>query len=1139
MEYTSFAIAVIESIWPHPDGYDYMGKADKNSQDEQTILGMGAKDVVGQTFHEESTEPSGWYKVVPLNITSFKTQATTSEGNNWSVTFTADDMLLVQTGKSGKIEGNALISEIIDSLREASIVPGGSVSISDLVSKNPLSNLPYAARRVSLRDNLFNLQDLVIPGDTLSIWYYNDPSEFFPFEAVQQKLSSTVNIEADFHEVIGSGDRRGQFKTSDDQYASEFKLGLDNYVYSAAIKKAKGDGNGGFEIKRSEIDLMALTTVADATRVIELGGEDINVIVAASASEAKVNNTEFLGATTRNPNGLFTDQLAWFLTVQYPDKFAGYTKIYKSETSKPDKGWGRPSGIAYQQPTSGRGDRVAIQYYLISLFRDAANLQNTKDADVYAAAESGKVDAVIKAKAAVIEKKGLESNPTRPPQLEPESDFNPTLYITGRNLFADLIKSKVEQVSKTIKGDDKISQKNNVNSVIKRKTLSSKNFGENSYLVMKGHIQGVSTSRSASAQTITINGSGLEYPLTKHLVFFDTLTDILSSNGYLQDYRNGSLVSMNPAQQMLFLITKYAPKQIRWGPVSSNDNISRQVMHISTVNGPVKNLIPAEAFNKNNVLKRGNLIIDRDPALYEELKKPVNERQDKEGIPESILMPYARMFTPLTHYSLYRLGESLRAFLAADPSGELGNTAFPHQIEDRTPVLQMIKQIAGAQNIMEFFVDSNGYMIYRVAAEAWERTPRPEYTPTIEEDTLLNLNFSESDDNVVTLVDVTMQQMSGMGNATTSATQYHFGRGLARVNPLPLSYTPAYTRMDTLKNTLSPEFFRYGLRYQGLTDVYGGTTSAARDKANTIYRFYGSPVKRAEVTVIGNPSYRAGDTVLLTLPTHKKRLKKRLKISTMLTWMKNIQGSSIHTKMYVGDEGRLKNPQYYTNPGFNLGNESLFGLEYLDKPQVLSKFIRTIEWMRNVIGDVAITWDMFPTTLWWYLDHPENGGSSVVDAYKLVLRGMANQKSTYTPKELEIIQKYLPLLRFNNFMCMSFYIDGVSHSYEFNSASTTTLTLSYGQENICLISPTTGSIVGFFSVDRRIRDLFPGAIEDFEIKNDGMWRKLFAAQFNEDLQYKAGSFVYQSSEVRNTSNYLHTIASRFGKVFDDNYNVGG
>lgn len=1138
MKYTSFGIAVIESIWPNPSGSDYLGKDDPTSSDEGVIKGIGATDIVGETFHEDTAATSGWYKIVPLNMISFKTQASTSEGNKWSATFTADDMVIIQAKvdkDDPEFQGTAILSDILDSMAAANFESEKTLNANDLLSKTNLAQVPFVSRRVSLKDGLFNLQDLVLPGDTISIWFYNDPSEFFPFEEFQGKIKSTTKVEDDLYEVIGSGDRKLQFMTNDDQYASQSKLALPSQLYGHVLAAAKSETATSSEIRLQELDLMALTTVQDSTRIVELGGENIKEYVAAA--ESKVENVGILGSTLKNPGGLYADQLAFYLTHQYSEKFSGFAALEDNtsvdDTDKPGKSKKRFArgdyGIAYKDTEASR---IHIMYYLLLLYRDAGHLQNRSDTELQDPKLKIAVNEVLEGKEKAIQDRTLERNDTRPPLLEPSARFDPNLYMAGRKLFLSMIKDKINESAKMVAGGQ-IDSKFLVPSVIKRKTLTNKGFGETAYLVMKGHVQGISTARSATNQTITINGSGLEFPLEKHLVFFDTVTDLLGANSYLQDYMNGSMASMNPAQQMLFLITKYAPKQVRWGPVSSNDNITRGYMKLPGENSVVSNNYPKGTETKGIVLKRGNLVIDRDPSLLQGENIEIIDKTQKRGLLPEQLYPYARLFTPLTHYSLYRLGESIRSYLAADPSGELGNTTYPHQIEDRTPVMQMIKQIAGAQNIMEFFVDSTGYMIYRVAGEAWERTPITEYTPTIDEESLVSLNFSESEDNIATLVDVTMQQMDGMGNATNSASFYHFGRGIARAGKIPIKDAPAYTRMNELPMTLSPEMFRYGLRYQGITDVYGGNTQSARDKANTIYRFYGSPIKRAEVTLIGNSSYRAGDTVYMCLPSLKKRMKKRLSVDTLEKWLRAIYESPTHTEMYVGNEGRLRNAEkFYTNPGFTA--EGFLNLKYLEKSAVLSHILETVIWMKPFISQ-PVTWDIFPTTAWWYLANPNvEDSAEILSAYAAVIKTTADRGYRVTPGELALVKKHLTKLKFNNFVSMSFYIDSVSHAYEYNSAATTTLSLSYGQENICLFHPVAGVSVGFFSVDRKIRDKFPGTQEYFEI-HDGVWRKLFVAQFKEDQKFRKSSFIYQASEVRNTSNYVHSLAEKFGKVLDDNY----
>lgn len=1101
MEYTVFALAVIESIWPNPEGTDYTGDSDATYSKDTKMFGQEATDVVGETFQEDGGGTNGWFKIAPLSITSFKTQASTSEGNRWSISFTADDMILVS--KKG-LTANGIMSDIMDSIRES-----GDKTVGRDSFRSAAMNIPYASRRISLRDGFFNVQDLVTPGDTISIWYYADPAAFQAIEDVRNTIEITNDVKADFHEIIGSGDRRMQFRDIGNQSGAENKLGLPSYVYSAAIKTATGSKT---EVKFSneQIDEIAVNLTRDSRNISEVFGLDLKELTGA------VEDRFLIGDTRLDSGGLFADRLALYLQSYFPEEMGDYVKPI---SEKGDKLLGRSSGVAYSSKATGNTPAL-IHYYTMMVYSNPS-LISLPDSKLKGAKPS--VDKAIEAFKA--NTGAREINKTRPEVFDWERPFSPEMYIAGRNAFTKMLNSKVKKAAKDMQVSSLTST--NSKSRIKRKMLTVDNTGETPYLVMKGHIQGISSALTPSARTITLSGSGMEYPLEKHIMFFDSASQSFAVNGFLQTYLTGTLYNMNSAEQMVYILNRFAPKQIRWGEMSSQDSASVSVAKLNS--NISKDVSDTETLRAGTMLFVPTLsLINQTPPVATAGANTENASSQPKSSENEALYDSTRIFTPLTHYSTYRMGESLKSFALADPSGDLGNTAYPYNPEDRVPIMRAIKEIAGAPNLMEFFVDSNGYLVYRVAAEAWERTPRPEYSPILEETEIISFNFNESDENVATTVDVNMAQNSTQGGANDPLlSRYAFGRAVPRVGKLPIKMAPAYTKMDKLEKTMSPDLFRYGMRYQTITDIYGGTTKSSMDKANTIYRFYGAPIKRADVTVLGNPSYRAGDTVLLNLPTVKKRMKKRLKLDRVRGWLEALDED--HIIQYIGNDERA-NPKYinnyYTNPDFYSGF-----VGYMDKHTVRKNMIATIKEMEKHISG-TITWDLFPTTLWYYLGKSDAESKEVVAAYGDLLRLSNDSSVTLNAAQTKNIRKHLPKIRFNNFLCMSFYIDSVSHSYEYNTTSLTELNLSYGQENICLIHPYAGNIVGFFSVDRKVRDKFPDPQEYAEIRDtpEGVWRKLINEQFLQDKAFRESSFVYQASAVRNTSMYLHKVADQLGKT---------
>lgn len=1128
MEYTAFAIAVVESIWPNPDGSDYYGAGGSENKakagvgdDSLPIYGKRASSVGGNTRNQDVLDQKadgGWFKIIPLNILSLKTSSSTSEYNNWSITFTADDMIVV--GKDA-IEGTGLISDILDSLADLSNTRESALlSITDLLSASVLSKDPYLPRRVSLDDSVFNIQDIAEPGDTVTIWYYCDPSEFFPIEEANTMLKSSKNIEADFREVIGSGDRKVQFKIGDDPSSVASTLNTPNFLYPQ-IMAAAINPDAKMNLTVNSVDALALEAGNAGLNLSEIDGVSSRQIIGNVSADIHTL-TERVGNKTKPVANQNIDALAVYLQKFFPDTFTDVID-YKASGENPH--------VTYQKVSTGQSE---ILMYITNIYRFQSSLEGAgkdeiaKNLDALnASIKPGPTDkaplpAVQAAKEKLVK---------RPGSLNVHAPFDVGAFLRGRDQFIEAIKTRVEKASKDLGIKSNELKLVNPQGKIRRKLLVSKTFGENCYTIMKGHITGINTSFAPGDRRITLNGAGLEHPLTKHMIFFDSMLSMHGVAGFFQEYTQ-SLVNMNPASQMMWVLTRYAPKQLRWGDMTATSAADKRFARLENIQETSTKYAVQQA---PQVLNRGNIVVDLDEKVNATLKNSKKEEfTSKISLPGDVI-PYTRIFTPLTYYNMYRLGESIRAYEHADPDGELGNTATPVQIEDRTTVMNMIKQIAGSSTIMEFFVDNIGQLIYRVSAEAWERTPRPEYTPTIEEQNVLSFSLTESDENVVTVQDVVMQTYNGAGTTSPSIGKYGIGRAVARTGGIPINQAPSYTKMLELSDQLPPSMFRYGLRYQVTNDVFGATANVTRDKAYTVHRFYGQPVTRASVSVIADSSYRTGDTVYVYLPAYKKRMKTRKRISWLKSWMEAIKADADHLEMYVGNEGRFDNPDFYENKGFISRGD--LGIKPYSKLDVIDKFLRTLTWMNKQVGDALITWDNFPTTLWWYLENPSSKNSSnVVETYSRVLKTAVLGESL-NPKlpDGSDIHDHLAKLRFNNFLSMSFYIDAVAHTYDYPTKATTELNLSYGQENICLLHPKSGVPIGFFSVDRKIKDLDTETHEYREIPEESKWRKLMVAQFKEDKTYKDSSFIYNSSAVRNTSNYLHRIAHTYGEVFSEGY----
>jgi hypothetical protein len=1122
MQYTSFAIAVIESIWPNPQGTDYLG-GDYNAS--QVILGKQSESVIqnvqDQTA-EDFTETGGWYKFIPMNIVSMKTSSSTTDSNSWNVTFTADDMIVI--GKDA-MEGIGVISDVLDALQDAN--NGGSLKFEDILKSSLVSSSPLAPRRISLKDNFFNIQDLVTPNDTVCIWFYCDPADFMPIEAASRVLGKTRDPSHDLVEVIGSGNRVPQFVVGDDPSVAQSTIGVERVMYAKALATAEGKKTPVFS--HEETTSMGLFVGGEGLFYATEGG---SVTSEAFMTAGKKTDDGTILANVKVLDNANVDQLLYYLHKNYPNDFKD---MFNTQTSL-------ASGTNTIKYTRGLSSQeVSIVKYLTNTWRFQQQLSGT---DEQIRANEGSINSTIKSQNAKYNppsatgpegKRLAELN--RPTAVEVNQPFSANEYIAGREVFRHMLAQRAIDVSKSLTPKEGSIVANAQAGNIKRKMLSSSSFGENAYMIMKGHVKGISTSMSANSRTISLSGGGLEHPIEKHILFFDNLLDMFGASAYWQDYTS-HLVNLDPPNQIRWILSRYAPKQLFWGPENETTAAQKMLSHLEV--NKLTNFKYAGSKANSLVLTRGTLAFDKPREGQVSPGQSTGQAQQTQNKdPYSIITEYGRMGTPLTFYNTFRLGEITAAFENADPTGELGNTTNPVQPQEKTTVLNMVKQIAGASTIMEFFVDNLGYLIFRQAGEAWDRTPRPEFTPTIMDYNLISFNYNENDENIVTLQDVVMNTVMLNGSTSASVGKYSVGRGISRKGGIPFSQAPDYTLMEPLKAILTPDFFRYGLRYNQIQDIFGGGGDAAKDKAGTIHRFYSKPIPRASVQLIADSSYRVGDTVYVHLGKSRKRMKNKMPIKDLISWVEKMTG--VYEDMYIGNEGRFEDTSVYTNPSFK--SKTALGIKNYTKSEIRHHFLATLKKMEAWGIKGSFSWDNFPTTLWYYLANPGSKESKVmIELYRRLLQTSVNQKEFDNDFGGIDLNPYISKVKFNNFVSMCFYIENVSHTYDFPTKATTDLELSYGSETICLVHPLGEFPIGFIPIGRRVKDKFgdtSGAgvatnLEYYEIK-DGPWRKLMVEQFKQDKIHKDTSFVYRSSRYRNTANYLHQIAHQNGEIYTENY----
>jgi murein DD-endopeptidase MepM/ murein hydrolase activator NlpD len=727
----------------------------------------------------------------------------------------------------------------------------------------------------------------------------------------------------------------------------------------------------------------------------------------------------------------------------------------------------------------------------------------------------------------------------------------------------------------------------------KRKMFITRSHGETPYLVLKGHIANIEAKYGASngSHMITLNGNGYEKILNDNIVYFEDL--YLPGGSTLPKYVDANTIYSNilPPVALLSFIETHVPRFIIAGEKSAtakntNDfglyffrDIAKQLRDEANGKGLNTDNLPEPADIDFPFVPPDSVLV-RGRALFQYTLIRGNGRE-----------PMFRVYYPINYLNTSRIAEMI-SIIQSTNSEKDGIISIPVKITSGQNVSSNLINLNGPKEIHHLFVDETGRLKQKLSFEAWEKTPRPEYMPTIMDSDVLatGATFSRDSGNLHTMVDVVPSYLANTGRGVASAL--YNGRTLSRGNdyiPILSSGIIDYLNVnDSLYSNfyeaISEGFFRYGLRYKRFTDHYSPSETLAERKSILYHQFFHKPIKTAKISVKGNPSYRAGETVLTYLDTYKYRSKEIIDLNKTLDWLKYIRRDEVLTKMYVGvDERWINEDSYYlTTDLVNSPEYSYWLADYKKDPYqfILSKIIATLTYIKSRLGGFTntdneflgddrslyyITPDYFPTTYWAFSQtvggtniagriSPGLVNSDVITAYNEIY-DVLTQKTDQMKTLNTIFSKnpgLINAIRMQNFRATSYYIDSVQHSFLHGQNFTTTLSLTHGQDNLVIIEPYTMRPIGFISLEKKMRIGYDDAAinpngelvfpnepnrnsldralwENFDSKELSYIQKVYIEQFKQDAAFKEDvSFLYQSQKYRNSSNFLYELSLNLG-----------
>lgn len=1117
--YTAFALISIESVWPNPEG----GELTADSYDME-LLGLEAtaqpagltssKRVdfsSGKPNMEEYSRTQGYYKILPLNVVAVSAQTSAiGGGSSFEVKFTLDDLLLITDENNKEVMSNATGLPIsrVDDIMEGiegfpSMFMGADDSVTlpeDSLQRVSDKELGLARYRISGPKSGFNIEDLVTPNDTVTIWLYHDPQEFY-YKDAEIIDTHTLTVQKGMAWVIGSGDRRGQH-TTDSPTFSEYILGATGMI--------------------SEYMETTMTAAALGEADVNLRGADkdnISSIIQAYLQEATAG----------------AEPTSWFSERDGP---TGRLEQHAMAAFGPDIGhrvyqWllvpmNTPEGIKKIGDSENRETVMRQRRNILTRMIEEMDEGNDGFLLTGDVTELSVYDDLVKY------------------FDDPES------LVHGVNIFASAINELYSEFVKT--GPRTVVTRTRQNFSNGRTIITSGSdkptHGNTPYLALKGQIGSIKTNVGTSQGTFTvsISGRGMEKVISEHEVYYEDIYGIDYTTKLSVDYTT-FFVFMSPPRALMAIVNRWSPKKIIFGPPSAffaESFNSLWTMRVKADKDEVPEDEEHELEDENftieeNVPLRGNLV------MTEAVMRTGETPKDK-----------MRIFAPVNFVDTSRIREMslvLDESYTVPEAQAVINTS--KTLQQRVSVYENVRQVVGVGRFYEVFVDETGKIRYRLTFEAMERTPEPLYIPTIQDVDLLGdgAAFEQTDSELLTMVDVTPLRKTG---AQAMLGLAFMGRSLPDTSPVPIHELPE----EAEPITVSSELFRYGLRTADLEDIYTSQTYEAKRKAEVLRGFYGKPLKKASLKVRGNTSYRAGETVLVSLQNNKHRSRTPIDIPKLIEWLEWMGEDDRRDvmEMYIGVDERLSHPEYYEKTvGYvPLGEGVFYGAVDTDgtrdeknsfssdpKEYVRQGFLRTLRFIQDTLpGTDVITPDYFPTTYWALAHHgnifkgwDENTvlQDDIVELYASLLKSAVGGQS----KAAEDVQRLylnnpgiMNAIRFQNFRAASYYIEAVSHNFNQDTDMSTSLSLNYGQDTLVLLDPVNFLPAGFLSLEKNMRIGWNSKLQRdvmFDDYTEGNisyspLQLMFLNQYKKDRQFKRGDFLYTAQGFRNISNYMHEIS---------------
>jgi hypothetical protein len=1115
----------------------------------------------------------GYFKILPLNITSISCNSSTGEevGNSkFDVIFTLDDVIVIADEFASEMIYNSMPRAIPISLAtvEDEIRSIYNQQLPEEI-KTELSPYGFTAFRVSGNDFPFNIEDIVEANDTVTIWLYHDPKEF-DFVGNEELSLDEFVFNKDFSYVIGTASRKSQ-----DDFNVRAEGEIDSYTPPKTRIQSILTDSGILSTYNSPSQLQNV----NFRNNIKLSSSEVFEFLLSAGDEINFTGTRGI-ANEENTQGVtegsFSAELALDSISDLIIPNVNGSFLRNALKDNVNLIYFGSKSVTQNDVNLKKDASVAF----INSVRETLRETNSETpAAQYAYWEKTYANQAVgrqgKALSTLYTPEDVKSF------FEFLNVFNSTVTGLTKNSLSFLASQNVVEIKDATSVSPIIDGK-----FYKRKVLISRSHGETPYLALKGHISSISTKYGASSGSnlVVIQGNGYEKILNENTVYYE---DLFSPTGgaYAQAVEGYPLYSqMLPPRAMLHFIEMHAPRFLLIGKPSGRYIDTKNMSLYLALNSSQKikqEKDSAEGLNTNEITESKNIwerYFDDDKILLRGLAAvdintsgDVTDLRIDETDTDDVYTASVRIFYPVNYINTSRIREMINALREAyfENINE-ATIKIPFKVSSRQSVANNIIGFNGPKEINHLFIDETGRLRQRLAFEAWERPPQPEYTPSIFDEDVLSggSNFSRNSASITTMVDV---RANYQGSATGIVDARFAGRTLsAGSDYIPLT-TLENNKLSTTGeestlfsnnyDAISEPFFRYGMRYKLLNDIYTTSTRVAKRKSALYHGFFSKPIKTATITVKGNPAYRIGETVLVSLNSYRYRSREIVDVNKTLDWLNYLKSNKELIPLYIGADRRWVNHEFYyetTSLNDSPQYSSWLNEEFKANPEeyVLDRFIETFNFLRGKLtGNLKfITAEYFPTTYWAFFDRRSanfENAPSVIPAYNSLYNQLIGRGEPQFKKSINRNANVLRAIRMQNFRAASYYIESVSHDFVHGESFRTTLSLNHGQDNLVLIEPYSMKPIGFMSVERRMRIGY----DDKVITKDGqdaysnesnrntrdrlLWeefpspgnpgklsdlQRMYIEQFKQDRAFKQSSFLYEAQKTRNSANFMYEIS---------------